>query len=144
MFGDAGDQLFDRPPAGDLGPRYTITYAVPGDGATFQVVQDLYPYVAGGPVAHARSGQRLWAGQEVVGGWFYGPATLLPVLVSLGLPARAPAASPAAATPAATPATVTTVRDGRAWWAGGGAAAALLLAAAGLALRSVRRRRPAR
>jgi hypothetical protein len=36
-----------------------------------------------------------------------------------GLPARAPVASPAAATPAAAPATVTTARDGRAWWAGG-------------------------
>lgn len=144
MFGDAGDQLFDQPPAGDLGARYAITYAVPGEGATFQVVQDLYPYAAGGPVTHARSGQRLWAGQEVVGGWFYGPATLLPMLVSLGLPARAPVASPAAATEAAAPATVTTARDGRAWWAGGGAAAVLLLTAAGLALRSVRRRRPGR
>src|SRR6266511_1848161 len=49
MFGDNGvaGQLAGAPP-GDLGPRYTITYAVPGDGGTFTVVQDLYPYAPGG------------------------------------------------------------------------------------------------
>jgi hypothetical protein len=150
MFGDGnGGQLSDQPPGGDLGPRYTITYTVPGDDTTFPVVQDLYPYAAGGPVTHARPGQRLWAGQQVVGGWFHGPATLLPMLVSLGLPSRSPAASPpASARPAAAvpagpgPAAASASGGGRGWWAGaGGAGGVVLLAAAALALGSVRRRR---
>src|SRR6266545_4802339 len=86
---------------GDLGPRYTITYAVPGDGGTFTVVQDLYPYAPGGAVTHAQPGQPLWGGQQVVGGWFRGPSTLLPMLVSLGLPSKAPVAEAVASTAAA-------------------------------------------
>jgi len=149
MFGDSGvaGQLAGAPP-GDLGPRYTITYAVPGDGGTFTVVQDLYPYTAGGPVTHARPGQPLWGGQRVVGGWFRGPATLLPMLVSLGLPSKAPVAqtvastAPATSTAAATSAVRASGSGGS--WAGAGAAgagAAVLLVAGGLAVRSVRQRR---
>ncbi len=102
MFGDNGvaGQLAGAPP-GDLGPRYTITYAVPGDGGTFTVVQDLYPYAPGGAVTHAQPGQPLWGGQQVVGGWFRGPSTLLPMLVSLGLPSKAPVAEAVASTAAA-------------------------------------------
>src|SRR6266545_3113934 len=76
MFGDNGvaGQLAGAPP-GDLGPRYTITYALPG--------------------------QPLWGGQQVVGGWFRGPSTLLPMLVSLGLPSKAPVAEAVASTAAA-------------------------------------------
>jgi hypothetical protein len=154
MFGDtSAGELSDQPPAGDLGPRYTITYAVPGDNGTFPVVQELYPYAAGGPVTHAQPGQRLWGGQAVVGGWFRGPATLLPMLKSLGLPSRAPAtasaAPPATAAPSGTAPAAAAVAardrgDAVAWWAGGGAAGGvLLLGAAGLAARSVRRRRRA-
>src|SRR6266508_2417974 len=97
---DQAGQLAGAPP-GDLGPRYTITYAVPGDGGTFTVVQDLYPYAPGGAVTHAQPGQPLWGGQQVVGGWFRGPSTLLPMLVSLGLPSKAPVAEAVASTAAA-------------------------------------------
>jgi hypothetical protein len=153
MFGDTGaGQLSDRPPSGDLGPRYTITYAVPGDSATFPVVQDLYPYAAGGPVTHAQAGQRLWGGQQVVGGWFRGPATLLRMLVSLGLPSRSPAGSPAPASAAplppssagpVTPVAAGTAGGGAGWWIGSGAGlgGVLLLVVAVLAVRSVRGRR---
>lgn len=151
MFGDGGPgQLSGERPAGDLGPRYTITYAIPDDHTTFPVVQDLYPYAPSGPVTYAHPGQRLWAGQRVAGGWFYGPATLLPMLVSLGLPARPPAgaAAPVAVSsdaaaqgshgsaPAAAPSA------GSGWLAGAGSLGGmLLLVVAALALRSARRRR---
>lgn len=47
--------LRPQPPKASLGPRYTITYTVPGEyplpGKQFgQIRQDLYPRAAGGPV----------------------------------------------------------------------------------------------
>jgi hypothetical protein len=149
MFGDtSAGQLSGVPPGGALGPRYTITYAVPGDGGAFPVVQDLYPYAAGGPVTHAQPGQRLWGGQQVVGGWFRGPASLLPMLVSLGLPSGPPSGSATAARPSSagplTPVAAGTARGGSGWWIGSGAGigGVLLLVVAVLAVRSVRGRRP--
>lgn len=155
MFGDtAGGQPSGERPSGDLGPRYTVTYAVPGDNTTFAVVQDLYPYAPGGPVTHVQPGQRLWAGQQVVGGWFRGPATLLPMLRSLGLPSRESAAraaatasstaAPVAAKPAAPVAGASTASGRGTSWTGigvGGVGGVLLLGSGALALRSVRRRR---
>src|SRR6266542_3669304 len=70
-------------------------------GANFTVVQGLYPSAPGGAVTHAQPGQPLWGGQQVVGGWFRGPSTLLPMLVSLGLPSKAPVAEAVASTAAA-------------------------------------------
>jgi hypothetical protein len=98
MFGqvDQGQLLADRP-SGDLGPRYTVTYTIPVDQGSVEVTQDLYPYARGGPVTSTRPGQQLWAGQEVAGGWFRGPATFKAMLTSLGLPKRAPAGGPTAA-----------------------------------------------
>src|SRR6266542_2357804 len=52
-------------------------------------------------VAGQLAGAPLWGGQQVVGGWFRGPSTLLPMLVSLGLPSKAPVAEAVASTAAA-------------------------------------------
>ena len=148
MFADEGrgEILMERP-SGDLGPRYTITYDIPADQRTMRVVQDLYPYAAGGPVTFARPGQRLWSNQTITGGWFRGPATLLPMLISLGLPSKAPrGASPSAPPPAPAPAAApaapaATTSAGTAWWLVATAAGGLAVAFAALALLT-RRRRP--
>src|SRR5262245_39881076 len=43
-FGEPGVMLDERP-SGDLGPRYTVEYVVPGpDNDEFRIVQQLYPY----------------------------------------------------------------------------------------------------
>jgi hypothetical protein len=165
IFGqvEEGQLLGDRP-SGDLGPRYTVAYTIPvEDNGSVEVVQDVYPYAAGGPVSYTLPGQRLWAGQEVGAGWFRGPATLRTMLISLGLPkrapkagstavpARAPAARPnakaktasqAAVAVVAAPAAASRADTGApaAWWAGGALLGAALLAG-GLALVTLRRRR---
>jgi hypothetical protein len=156
MFGSGADQgeLLDGRPAGNLGPRYTVRYTVPvDDNASVQVVQDLYPYALGGAVTWTSPGQPLWSDQKVVGGWFRAPATLQPMLVSLGLPrppAGASSAAPAAAKPAAqAPAepvarAAAGTRAGNpalAWWLGAPLLLGVLLAATVTVLR---RRRPAR
>jgi hypothetical protein len=146
MFGDDAGRLSAEKPAGELGPRYTVTYSVPGDDATYRVVQDLYPWAEGGSFTYAKPGQRLWGGQAVVGGWFRTPSALLPALEAVGFPSRPgtavkPATAPAIATsPAA--ATVTPDKDS-AWPTAVTAAgvSAVLLVAAALTLRTTRRRR---
>ena len=80
-------------PDGNLGPKYTIRYVVPGPyRKTFHIAQDLYPYAAGGAVAYMRPGQKLFD-FTTRGGWFRGGTALKQTLVREGLPARAPSAS---------------------------------------------------
>src|SRR3712207_5238447 len=48
VFGQTPNPMEPRRPAGDLGPRYTITYIMPGpDGRMDEVRQDVYPYAGG-------------------------------------------------------------------------------------------------
>ena len=57
MFGSSSDPSSDAPlSAGDLGPRYLVSYVDPCCG--HRVRQYLYPYAAGGPVTYTPSGQR--------------------------------------------------------------------------------------
>ena len=75
-------------PSGDLGPKLTIRYVVPGgDGKTFHVSQDVYPYAKGGAVTYMRPNQPIF-GMGTRGGWYraYG---LKRTLIRQGLPARA-------------------------------------------------------
>jgi hypothetical protein len=91
-FGEERDLLASRP-KGDLGPKYTITYAVPtGGGSTAVITQDMYPYAARGAVTYMEGGQKLLA-QETRGGWFQADSRLKETLVSAGLPARPVASS---------------------------------------------------
>jgi hypothetical protein len=90
-FGQSPDPTTDRPPAGDLGPRYTITYVMPGpNGARDNVVQDVYPYATPDPVSYMRPGQSFFDGERTDGGWYVSPVALKRVLVEVGLPATAP------------------------------------------------------
>ncbi len=157
MFGGGADgvggQILADRPSGDLGPRYTVTYDIPSDqGGVAVVHQDLYPYAHGGPVTFTGPGQRLSSnGQEVSAGWFRGPAALLRMLVSLGLPSKPPhvaqtaapapaSALAAAAVPGPDPAPAPSSAGAAGWWAGAGVAGSLLVVAA-LALLVRRHRR---
>jgi hypothetical protein len=149
--------------AATLGPRYTLTYTVPGitpapGQASDQIRQFLYPRAAGGPVIYTLPGQRGFGQPLQATGWLRGTPQLTATLTRLGLPAGAslpsapssaasvPAASvsaapaPAAPAPAAAPKPTDTTAP--AWLiATIASAAAIVIAGSALWLR--RRPRPA-
>src|SRR2546421_9131869 len=58
MFGQSPDPMLQLRPASILGPRYRVTYTVPGPDNTADTIrQDLYPYAQGRPVTYMRPGQ---------------------------------------------------------------------------------------
>ena len=91
-YGQSPDPMLPARPSGNLGPKLTIRYVVPGgNGATFRIVQDLYPWAHGGAVTYMKPGQPIF-GMTTRGGWFlaYG---LKRILIRQGLPARGPSGS---------------------------------------------------
>jgi hypothetical protein len=97
-FGQTPDPMLAERPKGDLGPRYTVTYRLPGpNGGESTIRQDLYPYARNGPVTYTAPGQRFFGTERTRGGWFQASPELKDTLVKAGLPARAggqPAAAP--------------------------------------------------
>ena len=96
VFTQTPDPMLDARPTGDLGPKYTITYTVPGpSNETWTIEQHLYPYAASGPVTYMKPGQKIF---EVPGGtrggWFQATPQLKETLVAAGLPSAAPSGSP--------------------------------------------------
>lgn len=80
-----------RRPSIRLGPRYFVTYTVPGGSSGDSTLhQDLYPYAANGPASYMAPNQTFWETQKTPGGWFRGNVQLRQMLVKAGLPARAP------------------------------------------------------
>jgi hypothetical protein len=77
-------------PEGELGPRYTITWAVPSSS---RLRQDVYPYAKPYPVTYMPSGQKIY-GTPVKGGWFVGGVKLKKALARVGVPAEAPQPPP--------------------------------------------------
>lgn len=77
-------------PQGKLGPRYTITYTMPGPSGVDELRQDLYPYAEPSPVAYMEPGQRFFGTEETVGGWYVASTTLKDDLVAVGLPKTPP------------------------------------------------------
>ena len=134
VFGEQPDPMMPRRPTGRLGPRYTITYVVPGSRRRERIRQYVYPYAPGGPVTYMLAGQRFWETSRTFGGWYRAPVALKRTLVRAGLPATAPAAA---------------IRrvpgdegGGQTWpYVVGGVGAAILLAGGAFAL--ARRPRPA-
>jgi hypothetical protein len=93
VFAQTPDPMVDERPAGSLGPKYTVTYVMPGpDNQQSKLVQDIYPYAQPDPVTYTAPGQRFWTTEQTRGGWYV--ATFEPLkeqLVAAGLPATPPA-----------------------------------------------------
>ena len=89
VYGQTNTQAVNHRPAGDLGPRYEVTYTVPGEGGDSTLKQELYPYARSGPVTYMTPMQKFWGTQLTPGGWFRGSPQLRRVLVDAGLPATA-------------------------------------------------------
>ena len=93
VFAQTPDPMLDERPAGSLGPRYTVTYVMPGpDNQRSELVQDVYPYAEPDPVTYTEPDQRYWTTERTRGGWYV--ASFEPLkeqLVAAGLPATPPA-----------------------------------------------------
>jgi hypothetical protein len=88
------DRLRTPPPNASLGPRYTITYTVPGvtprSGEQFgKIRQELYPHAANGPVIYTPPGQAGFGQPLQVTGWLRATPRLTRTLARLGVPRRA-------------------------------------------------------
>jgi hypothetical protein len=91
-FGQSPDPRLPKRPSGNLGPKLTAHYVVPGPNTqVFRITQDIYPYARGGAVTYMKPGQPIFD-TKTLGGWIraYG---LKRTLVSQGLSSRAAAAS---------------------------------------------------
>jgi len=96
MFGPASNgamALSSTAPIGALGPRYELTYRVPGANPKPDMLrQDVYPLAAGGPVTFTAAGQPV-LGTKTTGGWYRAADTFRPLLTSLGVPGLTAAAT---------------------------------------------------
>jgi hypothetical protein len=93
-FGQEPDPMLASRPNGDLGPKYTITYSVPGPNNELdEIRQDVYPYAKSGPVTYTEPGQTFFGTQRTRGGWFQADSRLKETLVSAGLPSKPVAGS---------------------------------------------------
>ena len=96
MFGPESSgamSLSSTVPAGSLGPKYEITYRVPGGNPKPDTLrQDAYPLAAAGPVTFTPAGQPV-LGTKTTGGWYHTPDTFRPLLTSLGVPGLTAAAT---------------------------------------------------
>src|SRR3954470_313686 len=116
MFGgdNGSGQRLDPPPAGDLGPKYSIAYRVPDgspDGSTFR--QDLYPSAPNGPVTFAPDGQEVF-GNKASTGWFRPAASFGSLLTAIGIPDVTGANETTALAPATAPASQAAVSSSQA------------------------------
>jgi hypothetical protein len=93
VFAQEPDPILTKRPKGDLGPKYTITWTVPGPNSeTWKLHQDVYPYATPAPVTYMEPGQPVYA-DKTHGGWFQAGPELKQTLVAAGLPSSATGAS---------------------------------------------------
>ena len=90
-FGQQPNTMLPGRPKGDLGPRYTVEYNVPGgDGESWTLKQDLYPYALPAAVTYMKEGQEIFD-MTSQGGW-WSDSMLKDLLVARGLPKTAASA----------------------------------------------------
>jgi hypothetical protein len=98
-FGQTPNPMTSSAPKGQLGPKYSLDYTVPGGGGeTFSIHQDAYPYATPFSVAYMPSGQPIFD-METKGGWFT-DTRLKEILVAHGLPKTASEATSGKSSPA--------------------------------------------
>ena len=87
-FGQSPDPMLDSRPAGDLGPRYRITYLMPGPNNELdEIRQDVYPYAEPTPVSYTPPGQPFFGSEQTRGGWYVASTSFLKdALIQAGLP----------------------------------------------------------
>jgi hypothetical protein len=91
---DGPSPLRTPPAAASLGPRYTLTYTVPGvtpgpGQPAGQIRQYLYPRAADGPMIYTLPGQQGFDQPLQATGWARGTPQLTATLTRLGVPAHA-------------------------------------------------------
>ena len=93
VFVRSPDPMLDERPADDLGPKYTITYVMPGpNNDVDQLVQEVYPYAKPDPVTYTPPGQEFFGSETTRGGWFVATSLLKDQLVAARLPQNSPTA----------------------------------------------------
>jgi hypothetical protein len=150
---DEPSPLRTPPAAASLGPKYTLTYTVPGvtpepgqtDG---QIRQDLYPRAVGGPVIYTPPGQQGFGRPLQATGWLRGTPQLTATLTRLGVPAGVslPSAPGSAASVPAIPAQAAAPKSGDTTapaWPIAAIVSAVTIAIVGTALWLRRHSRPA-
>ena len=150
---DMPSRLRPPPAAATLGPKYTVTYTVPGittapGRASDQIRQYLYPRAAGGPVIYTLPGQQGFGQPLQATGWLRGTPQLTATLTRLGIPAGAslPSAPSSAASVAAAPVPAAAPKPNDTTapaWLIATIASAIAIVIAGTALWLRRRPRPA-
>ena len=91
VFQTTPNPMLSKRPNGTLGPKYRITYTLPGPSSDVSKIrQDLYPFASPRPVSYTKPGQSFFDGQKTVGGWFVANARLKQQLVAVGLPRTPP------------------------------------------------------
>jgi hypothetical protein len=80
-------RLAGRPP-GNLGPRYTITYAMGSPRRhPDRIIQYVFPFAEPQPITYVPANQTYWGSSETVGAWFAARIGFTRTLLRLGLPA---------------------------------------------------------
>jgi hypothetical protein len=80
IFDALGKGPLAERPDGELGPRFVITWYFPDP-----VIQEVYAYAEGGPLAYTNTGQTLY-GHDLGGGWYRAGPALKDALVEAGIP----------------------------------------------------------
>jgi hypothetical protein len=100
-FGQSPDPMLDTRPTGSLGPRYRITYVMPGPNNELdEIRQDLYPYAQPTPVSYTPPKQPFFGTEQTRGGWYVASTSFLKdALVQAGLPQNLPSGDNGSAFP---------------------------------------------
>jgi hypothetical protein len=90
VFLTTPNPMLSERPDGELGPRYTIVYVMPGPSGVDEIRQDVYPYATPSVVSYTKPDQPYFGTERTVGGWYVAGPTLKDDLVAVGLRATAP------------------------------------------------------